>query len=250
MENYLAFIFDNKIYVTYLMEFIAALAGSLFLYKSVSVRKDVLIFVRFLWSVLIIDILGGYAALAYFDNYEHFVFLKDTVFVRNEWYYNIAEVYFICVYTYLLREQLSGKKPRNVLKWCIYGYIIFSVLNMFRSENFFNGDMMFNDIVGTFIILLAVFLYFYEMMISDKVLSFYRKLFFYVAVSISISYLVRVPISIYGAYVTEKNTEFLELFYDLIRYSNVYMYSFFAIGFYIYYRNSKKNRLALGVRTT
>lgn len=237
MEDFLTFIFEKKIYVTYVMELIAALAGSLFLYSSKIGRSDYRLFVRFLWSVLIIDVMGGYAALAYFDNYEHFGFLKDTLFVRNEWYYNIAEVYFISIYTFLIREQLSGLKSRHLLKWSIIVYIVLSIINMFLNGNFFTGDMMLNDMVGAFLILFSVFLYFFEMMMSEKVLSFYKKLFFYVAISISISYLIRVPISIYEAYVTESNENFLELFYALVRYSNIFMYSMFTFGFYIDYRH-------------
>lgn len=222
------------------MELIAAVAGSIFLTKTNRENSDYKIFVRFLWSVLLIDILGGYAALAYFSNYELFGFIKGTPFVRNEWYFNIVEVYFILVYTYLFRSQLSGRRMKYLLKWSMIGYLIISVLNMYLSDDFFTGDLMLNDMLGAFLIVLSVFFYFFDMMISDKVLTFYKNLFFYVAIGVTISYLVRVPISIYGAYFNERNDAFLELFYDLVRYTNIFMYSMFAMGFYMDYRYRKK----------
>ncbi|SDS22041.1 hypothetical protein [Christiangramia echinicola] len=240
MKEYLIYIFETKIYITHLMELIAAVAGSIFLTKTNRENSDYKIFVRFLWSVLLIDILGGYAALAYFSNYELFGFIKGTPFVRNEWYFNIVEVYFILIYTYLFRSQLSGRRMKNLLKWSIVGYLIIAVLNMYLSDDFFTGDLMLNDMLGAFLIVLSVFFYFFDMMISDKVLTFYKNLFFYVAIGVTISYLVRVPISIYGAYFNERNDAFLELFYDLVRYTNIFMYSMFAMGFYMDYRYRKK----------
>ncbi|WP_156888609.1 hypothetical protein [Christiangramia echinicola] len=222
------------------MELIAAVAGSIFLTKTNRENSDYKIFVRFLWSVLLIDILGGYAALAYFSNYELFGFIKGTPFVRNEWYFNIVEVYFILIYTYLFRSQLSGRRMKYLLKWSMMGYLIIAVLNMYLSDDFFTGDLMLNDMLGAFLIVLSVFFYFFDMMISDKVLTFYKNLFFYVAIGVTISYLVRVPISIYGAYFNERNDAFLELFYDLVRYTNIFMYSMFAMGFYMDYRYRKK----------
>lgn len=240
MKEYLIYIFETKIYITHLMELIAAVAGSIFLTKTNRENSDYKIFVRFLWSVLLIDILGGYAALAYFSNYELFGFIKGTPFVRNEWYFNIVEVYFILIYTYLFRSQLSGRRMKYLLKWSMMGYLIIAVLNMYLSDDFFTGDLMLNDMLGAFLIVLSVFFYFFDMMISDKVLTFYKNLFFYVAIGVTISYLVRVPISIYGAYFNERNDAFLELFYDLVRYTNIFMYSMFAMGFYMDYRYRKK----------
>ncbi|HKJ47538.1 MAG TPA: hypothetical protein VJ973_00525 [Christiangramia sp.] len=222
------------------MELIAALAGSIFLKRTESKDLSQKIFVRFLWSVLIIDILGGYSALAYFNNYEFFWFLKGTPFARNEWYFNIAEIYFICVYTYLFWKQLFEGKMRRLLKWLMIGYLVIAFLNISMNDNFLRGDLMLNDMLGAFLIVFSVFLYLFDMMISEKVLSFYKSLFFYVAIGVTIAYLVRVPISIYGAFVNERNDAFLELFYALIRYTNIFMYSMFVLGFYMEYKNSKR----------
>lgn len=240
MQDFLYFLFEKKIYVTFLMELLAALAGSIYLFYSKSNKKSYRLFVIFLWSVLIIDLMGTYSGLAYFDNYVHFGFLKGTPFVRNIWYYNIAEVYFICFYTNLFRKQLSGIKTRFLLKWVIISYLIFAVLNMFLSGKFFTGDLIISDIIGAFMIVSSVFLYFFDMMISDKVLNFYKDLFFFVAVGVSISYLSIIPINIYDSFISYQNEELLELFYTVMRYSNIFMYSMFVIGFYLDYRYKQK----------
>ena len=239
MKEWLIYIYESKVYVTLLMEFLAALSGSLFLYFSEGKRNKYRLFVNFLWSVLIIDFVGGYAGLAYFDNYEHFEFLKGTPFVRNEWYFNIAQVYFRIFYIYFLREEISSSKLRRILKWGAISYVIFAVINMYLSEDFYENDVIINNIVGAFLILLAVFFYFFDLMMSDKVLSFYKNLIFYVAVGISISYLVRVPISIYNEYFTQGNPEFNQVFRSVVRYSNIFMYSMFIIGFFMHYRYRK-----------
>lgn len=239
MKEWLIYVFESKIYVTYVMELLAALAGSIYLHLSSKKEKEYLFFVKFLWSVLFIDIMGGYAGLAYFDNYEHFQFLKGTPFVRNEWYFNIAQVYFICVYTYLLQKKLSLIKLKFILKWSIALYIVFSLINMYLSDDFFENEVTINYIVGAFMILFSVFFYFFDMMISNKVLSFYKDLFFYVAVAIAISFLVRVPISIYTEFITQENPEFIQVFHAVVRYSNIFMYLLFTYGFYMDYRYRK-----------
>lgn len=236
MEEWLLYNFESKVYVTHLMELLAALAGSLYLYFSKGKRKEHRLFVKFLWSVLVIDVLGGYAGLAYFDNYEHFQFLKGTPFVRNVWYFNIAEVYFICSYVYFLRKKISSIFFRKILKGTIVLYIIFAVINMVLSDDFFKNYIIINYLVGALIILSTVLLYFYDMMLSDEVLSFYRKLTFYIAIGISISFLVKTPISIYNRFFASENADFIEVFLVVIRYSNIFMYSMFALGFYMEYK--------------
>ena len=218
------------------MEFLAAIAGSIYIYKSKTKRKDQELFVKFLWSVLIIDLIGNYAGIAYFDNYKHFPFLDGTPFVRNIWYYNIVEVYFIVFYTFIIREQLSGNKIRKLIKWIAFIYIFLSILNMVFSGNFFEGDLIINDIAGAFLIVLSVFAYFYEMMLSNKVLRFYKNLFFYVAAGISIAYLIIIPINIYDDFITLENDKFLQVFYAVVRYANIFMYSMFILGFIMDYK--------------
>lgn len=227
------------------MEFLAAFSGSLYLHFSYNKSKWHKLFVKFLWSVLIIDILGGYAGLAYFDNYEHFEFLKGTPFVRNEWYFNIAQVYFTCFYVYFLREGVESFQLRKVLKWSTIFYIVFAVINMYLSDDFYNNDVIINNIVGAFLILLAVFFYFFDMMLSARVLSFYKQLIFYMAVGVAISYLIRVPISIYNKFFAAGNTEFNEVFRAVVMYSNIFLYSLFCIGFYMEYKYSRKQKLQL-----
>lgn len=245
MQDFLYFLFEKKIYITYIMELLAALAGSFYLFYSKPKNKNNRMFVIFLWSVLIIDILGGYTGLAYFNDYEYFAFIEGTPFERNTWYYNVAEVYFICFYTNLFRKQLSGIKKRFLLKWLIISYLIFAILNMVLSGEFFNGDLIINDIVGAFMIVTSVFLYFFDMMISDKVLNFYKDLFFFVAVGVSISYLSIIPINIYDSFISYQNEELLELFYTVMRYSNIFMYSMFVLGFYFDYRYKQKEMMFL-----
>lgn len=237
MAEWFNYLLESKIYINYLMEFVAALAGSIYLLRSNSNQKDLKFFVKFLWSVLIIDLIGNYAGLAYFSNYEILPFIEGSPIARNFWYYNIMEVYFICFYTNLFRRQLANTKMKRILKWLIFFYIFFAVSNMILSGEFFEGDLIINDMMGAFMIILSIFAYFFEMMMSDKVLYFYKSLFFYMAIGISISYLTIIPINIYDAFITIQNTEFLEVFYAVIRYANIFMYSMFALGFFMEYRS-------------
>ena len=219
------------------MELIAAISGSIYLSKTKEPEQAAVLCMKFLYSVLIIDLLGGYAGLAYFDNYEHFSLIKDTPFVRNEWYYNIAQVYFISMYSYLIRLQIEIRKFRKILKYLLIGFIVFCIINFFTSDHYFTDYLISNYILGSFLILTTVCLYFYEMLLSNKVLSFYKNLYFYISVGIVLNLLMNMPINIYNTFVNQENDEFVKVFLATVRYSNILMYTLFAVGFYLDYKN-------------
>lgn len=243
MEEWGIILIERGIYVSYLMEFIAAFAGTLYLLVTKYPDRNYKLFVRYLWSILIIDIMGGFSGLAYYSDYEYFGFIEGTPFVRNEWYYNMAQVYFVCAYSYFLRKQLSNIFLRKILKWSILIYLVFSAINMMINDNFFDQDIVINYITGALLILLSVFAYFYDMLVGDKILSFYKKLFFYVAVGVTMSFLTRIPITIYYDFHNTRNMHFVDFFNAVVRYSNIFMYAVFAFGFYMEFRFQKKSIL-------
>lgn len=239
MEEFFQYVFNEKIYINFLMEFIAALAGSIYLLKVEHPIKDSRLFVYFLWSVYIIDSLGTYTGIAYFSNYEMLSFVKNTPFQYNQWYYNIANIYFFVCYLYFIRNQIQLIRYRTILKWCIVAYLILAVFNLFLSGDFFVKYITANFLGGVFLCFFAVFLYFYDMLMSDYLLYFYRNLFFYVILGIIIQVLVTAPINIYDEFVTWENVLFTDVFRAVLQYANIFMYSMFAFGFLMDYRYRK-----------
>ncbi|MCP9199803.1 hypothetical protein MKO06_07800 [Gramella sp. GC03-9] len=241
MQDYLDFLVERKVYVSLLMEFLAALAGSLYLIKAQSFGKLRKQFVWFLWSVFIIDILGGYSIWAYFDDYQTFPFLKDSLFTRSFWWYNLAKVYRIIVYCYLLYYLVREAYLRNFIKWGTILFIIYAVYNMVFSGQFFTTYIISTIIAGTFLIVVCVFLYFYDMLVSRYITGFSRNLFNYVFAGVLIWYLVIPPIEIFVNHFIEENELFIEVFATVLRYANILLYGTCILGFYMEYRSKKKS---------
>jgi len=235
MQEFFDFLLSRKIYVTFLMEFLAALAGSLYLFKLQNPEKIKRQFVWFLWSVFIIDMFGNYSLWAYFDGYKTLPFLEDSLFTRNIWWYNIARVYFIVAYCYFLKEKISNVRIAFYLKWAMLVFVVLAVLNMFFSGQFFTSYITSTFTVGTFLIISCVFAYFYDILISDRLFGFYRNLFMYIAMALLVWYLVIPPIEIYVDYFTLENELFIEVFAAVLRYANIFMYGMFMLGFLMDY---------------
>ncbi|MCM4155603.1 hypothetical protein [Gramella sp. AN32] len=233
MEEFLYQIYFTKGYITHGMEFTAALAGSLYLFFNRNPSRSIKWFVWFLWSILIIDLLGNYAGLAYHSNYEYLGFIENTPFVRNNWYFNIATIYFNLAYLYFIRKQLISVKFRKWLKWVMVLYLAFVIPNLFISEEFFSKFILSNFLAGTFLILAAVLIYFYDTLLSEQLLYFYRNLFFYVALGVCIHSLITMPIYIYHGYLNLDNPNYIQFFRAGIMYANIMMYSLFALGFFM-----------------
>lgn len=243
MQEYFDFLIVRKVYVTLLVEFLAALAGSLYLLKISEPEKLIKQFVWFLWSIFIIDVLGGYSIWAYFDNYQTFPFLKDSLFTRNFWWYNIAKTYFIAGYCYFLLRKIGNTRITSYLKWAIFVFLAYAVYNMFFSGEFFVRYITKTFTLGTFLVITSVFAYFYDILISDRVLDFHKNLFFYMALGILVWYLVIPPTEIYVDYFTAENAFFIEVFATVLRYANIFLYVIFILGFYIDYRFRRKQKL-------
>ncbi|MGY5848538.1 hypothetical protein ACW6QP_14105 [Salegentibacter sp. HM20] len=242
MNELFDFYIEKKIYVTFLMEFLAAFTGSLFLLMHSKVAKNKRLFVYFLWSIFIIDFLGGYSLWAYFDNYQTVPFLKDSPFQRNTWYFNLAQIYFILCYSYFIQSEILNPKFKIFIRRGAALYLIYSAVLIILGSDIFQAYNVPIILVGAIWVSLSVGLYFYDLFTSDKILYFKNNLFFYVFTGIFIYYLVVQPINIYSAYFLEANPDFINLFANVLRYANIFLYGIYIIGFIIVFLNKTERQ--------
>ncbi len=242
MNELFEFYIEKKIYVTFLMEFLAAFTGSIFLVLHPKVAKNKRFFVYFLWSVFIIDVLGGYSLWAYFDNYQTASFLKDSPFSRNTWYFNLAQIYFILCYSYFIQSEILNPKLKTFIRRGTGIYLIYSIGLILLGSDIFQAYNVPILLVGAIWISVSVGVYLYDLLTSDKILNFKRNLFFYVFTGILIYFLIVQPINIYSVYFLEANPDFINLFASVLRYANVFLYGMYVIGFMAVIFNRTENR--------
>lgn len=227
----LEFIIENKIYVGYFFELLAAVCGSYYLRKKDNVLLSIKYLVYFLWFVFIMDLLTFYTIWAYYDDYKTLPWLKDSVFRRGMWMVNSYTVYSCSFYSLLFIKNIHRVRIKNQLTLVLLGYISVSIISLLLSDKFFHEYVMTPVFLGTGLLLISIGVYFYEMMESTELINFKTNLLFYISVGLIIWYLIIPPIQIYSSYFTVENVEFISVSTAIKRYANVFMYGIFSFGF-------------------
>ncbi len=218
-------------------EFIAALVGVICMIRY---RVDVLTryFVYYLCLSFIVDIAGNLPKLIL--KFEELSFLKDTFLAKNAWLYNTYTVISILFFVLYFRGYLKSDKFRKILSILAILFLISSVLDFLFTDVFFTVHTSFLMIIGTFIILISVFFYFFEMLRSEKILEFSKDLVFYVAIGASVFHLCVTPLFIYSSYYSNSISSYFVEIRQIILYSAIiFMYTCFTIGLVLCSRKNK-----------
>jgi hypothetical protein len=228
LNDYLVFTLPINV-----VEIFAAIAGTIFLKKVPAYNLSTKYFVRFLWLTVAVETIGTYAPLAYFEGYQFFSFLENSSFLDNKWLYNSFAVVTSIFYTYYFGQFIKSKIQRVILKLLAVLFVISSIVNLAISGVFFIEDSEYVYLVGTFLVFFSITLFYFELLKSDMLLNLKRYLPFYISIGVLVFSLCMTPISLFSEYFNQENSEFVKLQSHLILYSNLFMYTFFIIGFYI-----------------
>ncbi|MGY5850569.1 hypothetical protein [Salegentibacter sp. F14] len=242
MNELFEFNIENKIYVSLLMEFLAAFSGSMFLLLNPNVARNKRLFVYFLWSVFLIDTFGGYSLWAYFDNYQSAPFLKDSSFSRNTWYFNLAQIYFISCYAYFIQSEILNAKLKSLIRIVTGLYLLYAASLILLGSDIFTAYNLPILLVGAIWILISIGGYLYDLLTSDKILHFNKNMFFYVFTAILIHFLIVQPLNIYSVYFSKSNPDFINLFAFVLRYANIFLYGMYIIGFMVLIFNKTREQ--------
>ncbi len=228
------FLLKNYILITHAIEVIVALTGVL-LYSKYR-GTPVTYFIWFLIYLTICDILGGYARYVHPDKFLSF--LIGTVIEKNYWwatsYWIIGAILFYSFYFYRILKKYSFK---NTIKFGAITFFIFSVSYIILNINDFSERYFpILGVLGSIIIFLCSVFYLIEVLQSDKVLTFYKSLNFYISVVIFIWWLVVTPLEFYDVYFTyevgssKRDWNFIFLRWQIYLFANIFMYSTFTFA--------------------
>lgn len=183
--------------------------------------------------------MGLYTLYAYFYDYKNLEFLRDSLFERNYWLFNSFHVLSFMMYFFFFIFHLNPGKIRRILTFIAVVFVITKIVNLLFSGIFFIAISAYTSVVGSLVLMLCIMAYYYEMLKSDKILSFYKNLAFYVSVGVLIRYLVVTPLFIYSRYFTTANQDFVAMHGLIVILSNVFMYGMFIMGFIVSSRESR-----------
>jgi len=215
------------------VELLAAIAGSYYLKKNPNTQKANKYLVYFLWYTFINEVISAYAVVAYFSEYKYFSIVKDTFFYNNAWLFNI---YTIISFSFLINyfsSFIKSKEIIKVFKLLTIIYIIISLILLVTSDLYFNSDTPFLTVVGTILVVISIFYYYFSLLKSDKVLDLKKQLPIYISIGVLVFNLCFTPIDIFSQYFKRVNELYVTIRINLLLITNIFMYTTFIIGFLV-----------------
>lgn len=222
-------------YLFYITEVLAAISG--LIYTKYHKDKTLRYFVYSLIITVFVETFGMLSML-YFDKWSFLEPYRDSPFVfQNYWLYNIYYVFNYSVYIFFFRNYLINSSWRNFLKYALIFYVLSALLNLAMSDTYFIAYSAYTVVLGTFLILISILLYFYEMLKSYVILKFYKNIVFYIAVGAIVFHLCTTPLFIFSKYFDVKNNDFVNVYYIILPLAIIFMYTCYTIGFVVCSKN-------------
>ena len=225
MNEFLLEYYNN---ITFTVEFLAAVTG-LSLYKKYkfTVAK---FFIWFLVYLTICDFIGSY--VRYINNNGILSFLKGTILEKNYWwstlFWKIGAILFFIFY---YRKILKTKVFRDIIKYSGIVFLIISVTHILMNWNlFFSRFFPIISIMGAVIIFMCTAFYFFEVLQTDKILTFYKSINFYISAAIFIWWLIITPIVFYDVYGENRDIVYIHLRRHIYLFANILMYLTFTFA--------------------
>lgn len=224
-------------------ELAAALAGSYYLSTTPHPFKNSAVLVCFLWLTLVVELVGCYAPIAYFSDYNLFGDIKGTVWEGNFWLYNIYTVLSFCFFTHYFISFLRNSTLKIIGISILGVFLMVSIGILSYSDNLFRPTSSVISIFGTLLILLSVMFFYSELLRSDLLLQMKTFLPFYISVGVLVFNLCVTPIEIFSEYfkLGNGNRLFVTLHVKLMLFANIFLYSIFIFGFLLCSRKKKSS---------
>ena len=227
-----------------ILEISVAISGSYFLYKNPNTLIINRYLVYFLWFTFFTEMIGKYAALAYFTNYEYLGFIKDTVFERSFWLYNIYTIISFSFFGYYFTTLLNSNKLKKRFLFINILYLIIGIINLTISDIFFKGNSVYTSIAGTILFLSIIMFFYFDLLQSDIVLDIKKHLPMYISIGVLVYFLCLTPLDIFSQYYKTVNKTYVKLRSNIFLFTNIFMYGTFIIGFIVCAKsNSNKEEI-------
>ncbi len=234
------FLLNNLDFLTYYaLEIIAAISGTIYLRKTKN--EKLRLFVNYLWLIVAVELIGRYSYILQNNyDYEWYINLKNSVFCRNRWLYNLYGFLSIGLLGIFYSNLLTNKNFKILIRSIVIAYSAFSVFFYTFTDAFFYRTIPYDDVLGSIIICLFVVLYFIELIRSDYILVYNKLPSFYISVALLLWYLCATPLFIFDSYFYAINTKFVEFRSSFLLIINIFTYSCYTFGFWYSLKKSKQ----------
>lgn len=229
------FIFEYYYYLNEGVIILAALVGLLTFNKFKGTKVKYFIF--FLLYVLVVELIGWYPSLSYYNESFKWIddYTKGTILEENYLWYGVfwkmGSALFISFY---FRKILKSKHLKLIIQYLTYLFIgLCLVYLIFFNDTYYKGESYLVNFSGVLIIVLCAVFYLVEVLMSEKIISFYKSFHFYVASVFFIFFLIKTPISFFQIYYSTNDWNFVFLRDEIILFCNLFMYITFSLALLI-----------------
>lgn len=215
-------------FLAFLLEGIAAISG-LYYYKKKPTDKTVGFFSYFLLLTFFVESIGLFPAAIYWNEELHF--LKKTFLYRTYWLYNPYLIISFVVHILFFKWNISSNRTKHLIDKVLLLYVAICIANLIFSDVFFKSNSIVTYLLGSFFLLGVIFYYYFEILLSYKILNIKWEISFYISCAALLYFLTTSPIFIYFKYFNNKSPEFVELSSFIMIVMNILMYSSYSIAF-------------------
>jgi hypothetical protein len=214
--------------ITYSVEFLAAITG-IMLYKKYK-ATHAKYFIYFLVYAFFVDFLGNYPRYLY--NLDLFYLIDGTLISENYWWYRLFWWIGLSSFiTFINYKVINKSMYRKVLKYFYYVYVIQTCI--YAIVNFkllFSPTNTFLTISSVWMISVAVVLYLLEILQSNRIVNFYKSIYFYINASVLIWTIVIVPVAFYEIYFDNGDWNYVILKWQIYLSINILFYLTLALA--------------------
>lgn len=226
--------FLDKYYaiINFAIVFLPAIIG-LLLYKKYK-NSLVKYFIWFCVYVSLVEIIGAYPK--FINELESLNFLnellKDSLFVNSNWWYlifwNFAGALFYAFYFYNL---INNSRFKIIIKYLSLVFVCIFIIYFIKTIKIIPFDSnTFLTILSAILIVTTVLIYFVDLLKSDKLLSVFRTMSFYIGAIILLWHLITNPLKFYDMYFNRTDLDFAIMNALIFLGCNTIMYVTFSIA--------------------
>ena len=170
-------------------ELIAAVVGTIYFYKYKQTHLKYFLYI--LWYITLTEFIGWYAT----EN-DFLVFFDKEGRPYNLWMYNLMYSIFYPVVLAIYLRSINRFTYRKWIKLFILFYVIISIINWSFIQSFKYEWSELPDIVGSIFLTISIIFYFIELLKSDKIIIYHKKLLFWISIGLLIYHVGTIPFNV------------------------------------------------------
>ncbi|WP_138433537.1 hypothetical protein [Winogradskyella algicola] len=225
------FLKENYSLLTKSVELIALLTGlACFKKYSATPAKYVIYFLCF---AFLVDLLGDYPSILKRSDLFHLI--EGTLLERNYWWYTIFWWIGLSFFMFYINlKNTTNIRYKKILSYAFYLYLVQILLTLiFRFEYIFRPEERIIKIASLWMVILSIIVYFFETLTSDRIILFYKSIFFYFNSIIFVWVLIMIPMDFFEAYFVQDDWSYVLFKWKVFLLLNIFLYITLSIALVI-----------------